>query len=703
MQELDLVIHNSAGLHARPARVLVDLAKQFKSTISIRAGGKRVNAKSMIALLTLGVVCGQAIQIEINGEDEAAAAEAITTAVHEGLGEGHGTPAANSVNDALVAARNGHANLNGHAKLETTVAVAEPPPAPAPTRAEPLKAGAIIQGIAGAPGIAVGTILRYERARIEISHRFSGVDNELQRLQAALTTAQQQLVALREQVLLRADASEAAIFDVHRDILADPALLEAVHGSIGAGQGAEVAWQQVINQQANAIAQLNDALLAERSSDIRDVGDRVLRLLVGAEASTLDAHWAKANQPMIVVAYDLTPSETAAFDPAKVLGFCTAVGGPNAHTAILARALGLPAVISAGPSVLELATGTEVILDGTAGTLLICPAPEAIVAAKTAQQREREHQAWAMRSANEPATTVDGQHIEVVANIGGLSEAQQATTLGADGVGLLRTEFLFLERTQAPTEDEQFATYREIAQAMGDAPVIVRTLDIGGDKPLPYLALPAEENPFLGERGIRLCLAHPELLQTQLRAILRAASFGRLRIMFPMIADAGELRAAKAEIERIRNELQVAPIEIGIMIEVPSAALMTDILAAEVDFFSIGTNDLTQYTLAMDRTHPTLAAQADGLHPAVLRLIARTVEAAHAAGKWVGVCGELGADPQAVPILVGLGVDELSVSVPAIPTVKAQIRALNFAQCQTSARRALVCATAAEVRQGAFD
>lgn len=703
MQELDLIIHNSAGLHARPARVLVDLAKQFKSTISIRAGSKRVNAKSMIALLTLGVVCGQAIHIEINGEDEAAAAEAIATAVHEGLGEGHGTPAANSVNDALAAARNGHANLNGHAKLETTVAVAEPPPAPAPTWAEPLKAGATIQGIAGAPGIAVGAILRYERARIEISHRFSGVDNELQRLQAALTTAQQQLVALREQVLLRADASEAAIFDVHRDILADPALLEAVHGSIGAGQGAEVAWQHVINQQANAIAQLDDALLAERSSDIRDVGDRVLRLLVGAEASTLDAHWAKANQPMIVVAYDLTPSETAAFDPAKVLGFCTAVGGPNAHTAILARALGLPAVISAGPSVLELATGTEVILDGTAGTLLISPAAEAIAAAKTAQQREREHQALAMRSANEPATTLDGQHIEVVANIGGLSEAQQATNLGADGVGLLRTEFLFLERTQAPTEDEQFATYREIAQAMGDAPVIVRTLDIGGDKPLPYLALPAEENPFLGERGIRLCLAHPELLQTQLRAILRAASFGRLRIMFPMIADAGELRAAKAEIERIRNELQVAPIEIGIMIEVPSAALMTDILAAEVDFFSIGTNDLTQYTLAMDRTHPTLAAQADGLHPAVLRLIARTVEAAHAAGKWVGVCGELGADPQAVPILVGLGVDELSVSVPAIPTVKAQIRALNFAQCQTSARRALACATAAEVRQGAFD
>ncbi|MBM7844922.1 phosphoenolpyruvate--protein phosphotransferase [Herpetosiphon giganteus] len=701
MQELDLVIHNSAGLHARPARVLVDLAKQFKSTVHIRAGNKRVSAKSMIAILTLGVGCGQVVQIDINGEDEALAAEALATAVREGLGEGPETH--DSVNSALAAARNGNGTHNGHSHAESSIAVADIVPVSAPIRAEPIKAGASIQAIAGAPGIAVGPILRYERARIEINHTFSGVDNELRHLQAALSTAQQQLVALREQVLLRADASEAAIFDVHRDLLADPALLEAVHSAIQAGQAAAVAWQTVINQQAEAIAQLDDPLLAERASDLRDVGDRVLRLLAGAEAASLDEHWAKTKQPMIVVAYDLTPSETAAFDPAKVLGFCTAVGGPNAHTAILARALGLPAVISAGPSVLELATGTEVILDGTAGTLLISPTAEAITAAKTAQQREREHKALAMSSAKLPATTVDGQHIEVVANIGGLNEAQQATTLGADGVGLLRTEFLFLERTQAPTEDEQFATYRDIAQAMGAAPVIVRTLDIGGDKPLPYLTLPTEENPFLGERGIRLCLAHPELLQTQVRAILRAASFGRLRIMFPMIADAGELRAAKAEIERIRAELQLPPIEIGIMIEVPSAALMADLLANEVDFFSIGTNDLTQYTLAMDRTHPTLAAQADGLHPAVLRLIARTVEAAHAAGKWVGVCGELGADPQAVPILVGLGVDELSVSVPAIPTVKAQIRALNFAQCQTAARRALACATAAEVRQGAFD
>jgi phosphocarrier protein FPr len=304
----------------------------------------------------------------------------------------------------------------------------------------------------------------------------------------------------------------------------------------------------------------------------------------------------------------------------------------------------------------------------------------------------------AARSAAEPAITVDGHRVEIVANIGGLKDARDAVEGGAEGVGLFRTEFLFLDRTTAPTEEEQFATYRDVARVFGEQPVIVRTLDIGGDKEVPYLDLPREDNPFLGERGVRLCLTHPDLFHTQLRAIMRAASFGRLRIMFPMIADIGELRAARAIVEQIRIEVGAPAVEIGIMVEVPSAALMADVLAREVDFFSIGTNDLTQYTLAMDRMHPTLATQADGLHPAVLRLIAKTVAGAHAAGKWVGICGELGADATAVPILVGLGVDELSISVPAIPTVKAQIRALSLAQCQERARQALACATAAEVR-----
>jgi phosphocarrier protein FPr len=295
--------------------------------------------------------------------------------------------------------------------------------------------------------------------------------------------------------------------------------------------------------------------------------------------------------------------------------------------------------------------------------------------------------------------TRDGKRLEVVANIGGLKDAQQALSMGAEGVGLLRTEFLFLDRTDAPSESEQFEVYRDIAQAMQGQAVIVRTLDIGGDKPLPYVEVPHEENPFLGERGIRLCLARPELFRGQLRAILRASAFGPLRIMFPMVADLSEWCEARALVDEIRAELNLPAPEMGIMIEIPSAALMADAFAPEVDFFSIGTNDLTQYTLAMDRMHPTLAGKADGLHPAVLRLIDATVLAAHLQGKWVGVCGELGADPQAVPILVGLGVDELSVSVPAIPTVKTQIRSLDYAEAQSLAKRALRCATALEVRR----
>jgi phosphoenolpyruvate-protein phosphotransferase len=682
MQQLDLVIHNATGLHARPAREFVDLAKRYQSTIKIGNGTKQVNAKSLIAVLTLGVGHGQHIFVEVSGDDEQEAAEAIALAVRDGLGEGpeHAQP--------LVAGK------------AEPAPVAAAPQAQAETSSENNRpenvAGKQIRGVAGAPGIAVGPIFRFERARYEVNERFAGIDHEQDRLRAALEAAQIQLDALREQVLARADASEAAIFEVHRDILSDPELIDEVHAAIAEGRSAAEAWQLATDQQSEALAQLADRLLAERAADVRDVGERVLRLLMGEpqQGPELPA------EPVIIVASDLTPSETASFDPERVLGFCTAVGGPNAHTAILARALGLPAVVSAGPEILEIASGSQIVIDGTAGTLTVEPDEATVIQMRELQERYREAKAIAARSADQPATTLDGTRIEVVANIGGLADAQKAASNGAEGVGLLRTEFLFLERTEAPTEDEQFEVYRSIAMALDGLPVIIRTLDIGGDKPLPYIDLPSEENPFLGERGIRLCLNHPDLLQQQLRAILRAAPYGRLRVMFPMVADIGELRAARRMVEAIRAEFDAPPIELGIMVEVPSAAIMADVLAAEVDFFSIGTNDLTQYTLAMDRTHPSLALQADGLHPAVLRLIARTAEAAHAAGKWVGVCGELGADPVAVPILIGLGVDELSVSVPAIPTVKAQIRSLNLLECQERAKYALQCATAQQVREG---
>jgi phosphocarrier protein FPr len=331
--------------------------------------------------------------------------------------------------------------------------------------------------------------------------------------------------------------------------------------------------------------------------------------------------------------------------------------------------------------------------------LTLDPDPEALTAARNLREEHQIRRAAELRAAQEPATTQDGHQVEVVANIGNIADAKQALGFGAEGVGLLRSEFLFLGRADPPAETEQFKVYRDIAVALEGHPVIIRTLDVGGDKPLPYVPMPAEENPFLGVRGIRLCLGRPELLRTQIRAILRAAEFGRLRIMFPMVANLAEFSAARQIVEEVRAELKGPAVELGIMIEVPAAALLADIFAKEVDFFSIGTNDLTQYTLAMDRGHPQLSAQADGLHPAVLRLIDKTVQAAHAAGKWTGICGELGADPQAVPILVGLGVDELSVSVPAIPAVKAQIRSLSFSTAQRLAAEALGCASALEVRR----
>jgi phosphocarrier protein FPr len=349
--------------------------------------------------------------------------------------------------------------------------------------------------------------------------------------------------------------------------------------------------------------------------------------------------------------------------------------------------------------VLNLENGMKAILNGDTGTLTIEPDEVAQATARDLQEEHRIRRAAQLKAAQETAVTQDGHRVEVVANIGSVADAKQANSFGAEGVGLLRTEFLFLDRTEPPTETEQFKVYRDIAVALAGHPVIVRTMDIGGDKPLPYLPIPEEENPFLGVRGIRLSLTRPELLRTQLRAIFRAAEFGPLRVMFPMVANLAEWNAARQLVEEVRAESNAPSNQLGIMIEIPAAALLADIFAREVDFFSIGTNDLTQYTLAMDRGHPALSAQADGLHPAVLRLIDQTVRAAHHAGKWVGVCGELGADPVAVPILVGLGVDELSVSVPAVPAVKAQIRSLAFSTAQHLAAEALKCASATEVRR----
>jgi phosphocarrier protein FPr len=409
------------------------------------------------------------------------------------------------------------------------------------------------------------------------------------------------------------------------------------------------------------------------------------------------------DAPVIVVADDLTPSDTARLDPKRTLGICTASGGPTSHTAIIARSLDIPAVVGAGAALLELPNGTTCVLDGGGGKLYVEPNAADIESAQQfqsdlARQRDAEYE-----TRYQPALTTDGHRVEVVANIGKASEAAQAVDAGAEGVGLMRTEFLFLERDTPPSEDEQYQAYTTMTSALNGLPLIIRTLDIGGDKVVPYLNLPHEENPFLGVRGVRLCLRHPELFLPQLRASYRASETGPVKIMFPMITTLEDLRAARAVAEQVRADLGVPPVEIGIMVEVPSTALMANEFAREFDFFSIGTNDLTQYALAIDRQHPALAKQADALHPAVLRLINMTVRAADLAGKWVGVCGGIAGDPRGAVILTGLGVSELSMSIPSVAAVKAKLRQISYTKATALAKKALLCTTADEVRQLALD
>jgi len=671
MKALELVLRNPTGLHARPAKVFVNTAKQFESDIRVGHGEKEVNAKSAISILTLGVEHGSEIRIVADGADEDAALEALRTAVEAGLGE----------------------------EPEPLPEAASEPEAEPEAEARPLAppegiGPGVIRGVPGAPGIAIGPLFQFRESEIVVKDKAADPAQEREDLLSAFRTAQADLEDLHRDMIRRVGESEAEIFGAHLEMLDDPELVKAALNKIDQGQAAAAAWKEVTEASANELGALKSDLLAARAADVRDVGRRVLRILVGRDSLGPEL----PDDPVVLVAADLAPSDTASLDPSRVLGFCTAVGGPSSHTVILAKALGLPAVVGAGRGILDLEGGLQVILDGAAGTMTVEPDHQTLVTAREKKRARESLQATALEAAEQPAITQDGHRMEIVANIGGLEDSKQAAKRGAEGVGLLRTEFLFLDRPVAPTEDEQFETYRDIAQALDGRPVIVRTLDIGGDKPIPYLPLPTEQNPFLGERGIRLCLARPELLRTQLRAILRASTYGHLRIMFPMIADLGELRKAKALLEEVRAELGVPAVDVGIMVEVPAAALLAEIFAREVDFFSIGTNDLTQYTLAMDRTHPTLAGQADGLHPAVLRLVDQTVRGAHGANRWVGVCGELAADSEAIPILVGLGVDELSVNVPAVPIVKAQVRSLDLAKTKELAAQALTCGTAAEVR-----
>jgi multiphosphoryl transfer protein len=673
-----VIIPNPEGLHARPAAVLANLAQKYESVIRIKRGDDQANAKSVMAVMGLEVLEGHKVQVIAHGPDAAQAAEELAEALREGLGEEGAVPVSEATTSLAPAA--------------TT------PSAPAPAAARPARRSEdpnVLLGVAASPGLGVGKVVRVFHEDIEVKEDAADRHKERRLLNEALDHAMVQLENLENRLRQDADADKAAIFGAHREILRDPDLLDIASSAIDKGKSAAFAWRRAYTTYADRLAGSRNELLAQRATDVRDVGQRVLEEVTGQRREKPDV-----PEGTVLVAEDLTPSDTASLDRTKVVGFCTLAGGASSHVAILARSLDIPAVAGIEPRALDIADGTLVILDGAKGTLRINVTEDDVARIRRHQERLAVRRAEELTHANEPAVTSDGHRVEVVANIGGLEDAQEAMGKGAEGVGLLRSEFVFLDRAKAPTEDEQAELYTAIAKALAPGqPLVIRTLDVGGDKPLPYLPMAPEENPFLGQRGIRVGLDRPEVLRTQVRAILRATDAGaKIHVMFPMIATIEDFRQAKAIFEQERAALGVAPVPVGIMVEVPSVAVMAPQFAAEVDFFSVGTNDLTQYTLAMDRGHPKLAPQVDGLNPAVLGLIAQAVKAAHVAGRWVGVCGGMASDPQAVPILVGLGVDELSVSVPAIPAVKAQVRSLSLTQCQELAARALTQDSAATVR-----
>lgn len=667
----EITIISPNGFHARPAARLVTAAKKFRAEIRLVRGEGSCNAKSVVAVMGMALDQGQKVRLSASGSD---AREAIDTLA------------------PLIA---GDLEEEAPAEEKARGEVSAPPAATRADASEEPPNPNIFRGIGASPGIGVGVLYRVVRKDIEVEEKGESPQTERDNLSRALGVAKQQLTELEDKMRVQADAGKAAIFAAHLELLDDPDLLDEANKLISGGKSAAFSWQAAFKEQASRLAGLASELLAARAADLEDVGRRVLMLIAGVKEE-------KEDYPAesILVAEDLAPSDTASLDRGRVIGFCTVRGGATSHVSILARSLGIPAVVGIDHAVLELPAGTQAIIDGTSGTLLKNPDAGEVTRIRGIQDEHAARRASQLAETLRPAVTSDGRRIEVAANVSGLSDAQQASSLGCDGVGLLRSEFLFLERENAPSEEEQASAYMAIADAIGPGlPLVVRTLDVGGDKPLRYIEQAHEENPFLGVRGIRLCLERADILAAQLRAILRSAGRCGLHIMFPMVSTIGELARAKKILREQQLATGVNDVKVGIMVEVPSAAILARHFAKEVDFLSIGTNDLTQYTLAADRGNAKLANIADGLDPSVLALIGETVQGADGNDCWVGVCGGIASDPLAVPVLIGLGVNELSVSVPAIPAIKARVRELSFSDCRRAAEAVLDMASAEEVRE----
>ncbi|MBK9745272.1 MAG: phosphoenolpyruvate--protein phosphotransferase [Chloroflexi bacterium] len=654
---LTLTVPNRLGLHARPAARLVTLVGQHAAQVVIRKGDRSADGRQINAVALLDARQGDSLTITATGVD----AQAVLNAIHQLAADNFG-------------------DRDDPTDSRPTVPHAVP--------------AEVWVGISAAPGIAVGQILLLDDVHPQIP---AGTSTDPASEQTRFADAIHS--ALVELDVLSRHADAGAIFEAQALMLRDDEVLSAVQSAITERAcSAECAWWGAIEMLAERYRASGSELLRGRAADVFDVGRRVLRQLAPETTAAITV-----PEGSILAAPDLSPSEAAHLDRAAVRGIVTQAGGATSHMAIIARGQSIPAVVGLGPAYSMLMTGQTVIIDGDRGWLYPRPTPEQIIAAQWAGEQRRSEREQQQAAGQGLAFTPDGRRVEVSANIGSAADAQIAAAAGAESVGVFRTELLFMSHARPPTEDEQFRAYTAAAEQLHGQAVIIRTLDVGGDKPIAYLNLPREANPFLGYRGVRCWLDRPELAVTQLRAICRASAQHPIKVMFPMIGTLEEVQAACQLVRDVQAQLSDEDIDydpnmqMGIMIEVPSAALLAQVLAAHVDFLSVGTNDLTQYLLAADRGNGYVNALVSPFQPALLRALQQVVEAAHAHGKWAGVCGEMAGDPRLTRLLIGLGVDELSMNAPAIPAIKTLIRQTNYADAQAVAAHALTLSTAAQV------